>query len=60
MVWETENTLGSISDTANAATRNRVNVAGVTTAEDYLSCTIGTVSSGASGAVTVAGAYYVP
>lgn len=60
VVWETANTLASISDTANAATRLRVNTAGVTAAEDYLSCTIGTVNTGASGAVTITGAYLVP
>lgn len=60
VVWETANVLGSISTTANVATAGQVAVAGVTAAEDYLTCTIGTVSSGASGLVTVSGSYYIP
>lgn len=60
VVLETANTAASESTTANVATQGRISTAGVTAAEDYLTITIGTVNTGAAGAVTVTGSWFVP
>jgi hypothetical protein len=65
--WETSDADAFIDDhafgtasTGTAAAAAAIAGQTATTAADYLSITFGTISSGASGAVTATGAWFVP